>query len=465
MFKDILLKDVIDTIGEGVLVLDKNCLITLWNKAMEEMTGQSAKKMLGRHCSVLACSGHLPENPDEKSLVPETDCSLLSISGGQASVRRQECRIKGKNGESIPVLKNTSLLMNDQNQPSGIVITLTDLRPLKHLQADLAVMRHDSMPVRRLGKLSGDSKEMQELYERIRLAGNSDVTVLIEGETGTGKELTAEAIHSVSARKNGPLVRVNCSALSESLLESELFGHVKGAFTGAVKNKAGRIELAEGGTLFLDEIGDISPTIQLKLLRVLQEHVYERVGESVPRKANIRVIAATHRSLKQLVEEGSFREDLFYRVRVYSITVPPLRSHKKDIPLLCSVFMQKLNAGTGKNIQNISTEAMHCLMDYCWPGNIRELENAIEHAFVACRDSTIEQSDLPPEIRSDSQREIECRKKTAKKTSPSRRVTKESLEEELKSCGWNQAETARRFGINRTTLWRKMKQWRISRPD
>lgn len=334
---------------------------------------------------------------------------LLAQDARNETVEQVECTIRSKAGEDIPVVKNGQVLKNKQGRPTGFVETLKDLRAIKRLEQDVAALRHDSMPLRGLGRLVGSSRQMVDVYDRIRLAADSDVTVLIEGDTGTGKELVAEAVHSMSARADVPLVKVHCSALSENLLESELFRHVKGSFTGAVKDKAGRIEMAEGGTLFLDEIGDVSPLIQLKLLRVLQEHEYERVGESQQREANVRFIAATHRNLRQRVTEGAFREDFYYRVRVFTIAMPPLREHKEDITLLCERFMEKLNANTGKHIAGLSHDVNHCFMDYCWPGNVRELENTIEHAFVTCLGDTIELEDLPAEIRSSSQRAIECR--------------------------------------------------------
>jgi DNA-binding NtrC family response regulator len=313
----------------------------------------------------------------------------------------------------------------------------------------------------------GTDPVMQAVYHRIRLAAQSEVTVLISGETGTGKELVAEALHTLSARRDKPLVRVNCSALSENLLESELFGHVKGAFTGAVKDTPGRIEMAEGGTLFLDEIGDISPLIQLKLLRVLQEHEYERVGDSVTRKANVRFIAATHRNLRERVGQGTFREDFYYRIRVYAIELPALREHKADIPLLCDAFIVRLNRRTGKTIRQLSDEAQHGLMDYCWPGNVRQLENAIEHAFVTCAGDTILMEDLPDEIRSALQREVECRRRGGDQSfggrAPRRRaaITREMLLDALARCQGNQSEAARALGLDRTTIWRMLKRWSV----
>ncbi len=451
-----------NAIPDGLVVLDSGCRIQKWNRAMEKLTGYAAQEAIGKPCSFLECRDF--RTGDRINL--EQQC-LLAQDVGNETVEQAECTVRSKSGKEIPVVKNGQVLRNRQGKPTGFVETLTDLRPIKRIEQDLAALRHDSMPIRSLGRLFGGSLKMLDIYDRIRLTGDSEVTVLIEGETGTGKELAAEAIHAMSARKSKPLVRVNCSALSENLLESELFGHVRGSFTGAVKDKIGRIELAEGGTLFLDEIGDISPLIQLKLLRVLQEHEYERVGESVPRKADVRFIAATHRNLKQRVQEGTFREDFFYRIRVFSIAMPPLRDHKEDIPLLCEIFMQKLNASTGKQIARLSHEAKHCFMDYCWPGNVRELENAIEHAFVTCGADTIELDDLPIEIRSIRQRAIECRARGVSAPPPSEPfepLTSERLVETLQGCNGNQSEAARRLGLDRTTIWRKMKQWKIELP-
>ncbi|MCK9304174.1 MAG: sigma-54-dependent transcriptional regulator, partial [Bacteroidales bacterium] len=289
---DIQLARIMDTMAEGVFVLDSRCHVTLWNCAMEEMTGWSRDAVLGKPCPDLICVANA-----SSANIPPLDCALLKHSDGKLAVSRVECRAQTRAGDTIPVLKNARVLLDHAERAVGVVVTLTDLRPLRQLEQDLAVMRHDATPVRGLGRLVGSSHAMQQMYSRISPAADSDITVLIEGETGTGKELVAEAIHGLSARSGKPLVKVNCSALSENLLESELFGHAKGAFTGAVKDKVGRIGLAEGGTLFLDEIGDISPLIQLKLLRVLQENEYERVGESVTRKADLRFIAATHRNL------------------------------------------------------------------------------------------------------------------------------------------------------------------------
>ena len=263
---------------------------------------------------------------------------------------------------------------------------------------------------------------------------------------------------------------MNCSALPENLLESEFFGHVKGAFTGAVDDKIGRFEAADGGTIFLDEIGDISPMTQLKLLRVLQERQFERVGESTSRKVDVRVICATHRNLREPIQSGAFREDLYYRFRVFPIDLPPLRERKTDIPLLVDTYIERFNEQTGKHITGITNEVLHCFMEHCWPGNVRELENAIEHAYVTCEGHQIGLFDLPPEVRMVEWRNAHCSEregspqdKSSSHPDTGRIDTAEQLRNVLEECGWNRSEAARRLGVDRTTVWRKMKQWGLSR--
>ncbi len=271
------------------------------------------------------------------------------------------------------------------------------------------------------------------------------------------------AVHACSERKEKHLITVNCSALSESLLESELFGHIKGAFTGAIRNRIGRFEEADGGTIFLDEIGEISPLIQIKLLRVLQQKEIERVGESIKRKINIRIIAATNKDLYQLVKEERFREDLYYRLKVFPIYLPPLRKRRGDIPLLVNHFIDINNKNTGKRIQGVSQPAMSIFMNYPWPGNVRELENSIEHAFVLCDGDRIDVLDLPEEVRRSGHNYayFESPSVLKKASWPKRKLTHETLFALLKECDWNKAEVARRVGLSRASIWKYMKKWNI----
>ncbi len=393
-----------------------------------------------------------------------SDCGLLRGD----SANNLECQLKRSDGARLPVLKNGRPIIAPDGSIMGAVETLTDISALKQAERKSAALEEQ---VERTGGifhlLVGKSRPMQNVFELIDLAAASNATVLITGETGTGKELAARTIHDKSSRKNGPLIKVNCSALTESLLESELFGHAKGAFTGAIRDKIGRFESADAGTLFLDEIGDVSPYIQVKLLRFLQEREFERVGESETRKADVRVIAATNRDLRDLVKNGEFREDLYYRLKVFPIRMPPLRERKDDVGLLINHFIDKFNGQTGKSIQSLTSEAALTMMDYCWPGNIRELENAIEHAFVTCREHEIGIFDLPLEIRHVDLRAASClNRRTETAVFPTRietrkQCTKEDVERALSANGGNRTDAARALGVDRTTLWRYMKKWRI----
>lgn len=303
----------------------------------------------------------------------------------------------------------------------------------------------------------------------IELASESLVNVLITGESGTGKELVAKSIHEMSDRKNMGFVTVNCSSLSESLLESELFGHVKGSFTGAYKDKIGKFEVAEGGTIFLDEIGDISPLIQLKLLRVIQEKTITRVGDNTDIKVDMRIICATNKNLRELIAKDEFREDLFYRLNVFQINTIPLRDRVRDIPLLCDYFINKFDLKVGKIIKGFTDDALRLLLDYCWPGNIRELQNVIEHAFVVCNKELIDIFDLPQELRQSSFRDGICKSKSnttseiveEKEIKARNTISKEILIETLNKNNGNKAETARQFGISRVALWKKIKKFNI----
>mgnify|MGYP006287371029 CR=1 FL=1 len=323
----------------------------------------------------------------------------------------------------------------------------------------------------------GHDPKVEEIYRMISLAADAGVNVLIQGESGTGKELVADAIHELSERKNKPFVKVNCAALSETLLESELFGHVKGSFTGAYKDKTGKFEQAEGGTIFLDEIGEISQALQVKLLRVLQEKTIEKVGDNKPVKVDMRIVAATNKDLRELIKRNIFREDLFYRLNVFNIVMPPLRERHLDIPILIEFFVEKFNLSTSKNVKGVGRDALKILMDYPWPGNIRELQNAIEHAFVLVRGNLIEAEDLPEEVRkgmlANAFKETTDKKNNdlsasvyyaeifRKNKSGRLKITREQLKGVLEMHDWNQSKTAEYLGISRVALWKKMKKFQL----
>lgn len=443
---------IIDSMADGVFTMDNKGNITSWNQSMERISGYKAEEALGNQCDLLNCSRCFGENCPASI----KKCRIFE----QERVEVKECQLRHKDGYDVPVIKNASVVRDEDGQVLGVVETVTDVTELNEARtrAERAALRLGE--VHRLDNIIGKSQAMRDVFSAISAAADSDATVIIQGESGTGKELVAGAIHYNSERKEHPLVTVNCSALSESLLESELFGHVKGAFTGALRDRIGRFEETAGGTLFLDEIGELSPFIQVKLLRVLQEREIERVGESRRCKIDIRLITATHRDIFSLVQEGTFREDLYYRLKVFPIILPPLRSRKDDIPLLISHFIQLMNVKTGKKVVDTSREVMRTLMDYSWPGNVRELENAIEHAFVLCKSDRIELKDLPIEIRQ-SVNYISQPKQKPETKKRGNNISKEELVALLKECNWNKAEVGRRVGVSRTAIWKYMRKFDI----
>jgi PAS domain S-box-containing protein len=446
-------QQIIDCMAEGVFTLDRGGRITSWNPAMETISGYAAADAVGQTCDMLhfsrcinkVCPTGLKECGDNR--------------GGKSEAK--ECHLRHRDGFDVPVIKNARVVRDEGGRIIGVVETLTDLSEL------VDARRRAEDAARRLGErytfgnLIGKSRGMQDVFAAITAAGASDAAVLIQGESGTGKELVAGAIHHLSGRSPKPLVTVSCAALPESLLESELFGHVRGAFTGAVRDRKGRFEEADGGTVFLDEIGELSPFIQVKLLRVLQEREIERVGESARRRVDIRILTATHQDLVARVRQGLFREDLFYRLKVFPIQLPALRERREDIPLLAGHFVDRLNRRTGKELAGLSEPALRTCLDYVWPGNVRELENAIEHAFVLCRTGRIEIEHLPLELRQSGSIRFDTGRPPHRPQAVRRPLTAEELHSLLRDCGWNKAEAARRVGISRTAVWKYMRKWGI----
>ncbi|MCD4744511.1 MAG: sigma-54 dependent transcriptional regulator, partial [Desulfobacteraceae bacterium] len=377
----------------------------------------------------------------------------------------RECSLLHKEGYSVPVIKNARLVKDETGQILGVVETITDLTELNAMKEKIEEAKVRLKEVYRLGNIIGKSPVMQNVFDAILAAAKSRATIMIQGESGTGKELVAGAIHYKGFPSDSPMVVVNCSALSENLLESELFGHVKGAFTGAHKDRQGRFEEADKGTIFLDEIGELTQYMQVKLLRVLQEREIERVGDSRKRKIDIRVIAATHQDLYDLVKQGKFREDLYYRLKVFPVHVPPLRERREDIPLLVNHFIEKGNQRESKNIKGISSNAMKKLINHPFPGNVRELENAIEHAFVICDSGKISLKDLPIEIINHTapgnQPAMDSSQSITFSQVQTQTLTKEALLNLLNECDWNKAQVARRIGKSRTSVWKYMKKWGI----
>jgi len=444
----------LDCMADGVFTLDDKGRITSWNPAMERISGYTAEEAIGNGCMML----HFSLCFSKSCPAGIRECGIFD-----SPVQAQECFLRHKNGTDVPVVKNARLVTDGHGAVKGVVETVTDLTELAKARRKAEEANLRLGEVHTFENIIGKSHCMQQVFSAIRAAAASDATILIQGDSGTGKERVAGAIHYKSSRSGMPFVAVSCSALSESLLESELFGHVRGAFTGAVRDRIGRFEEATGGTIFLDEIGEISPFIQVKLLRVLQEREIERVGESQKRTIDIRVIAASNKDLYDLVKSGHFREDLYYRLKVFPIHIPPLRKRREDIPLLASHFIQRQNEKTGKRIQGILPSAMRILMDYHWPGNVRELENAIEHAFVLCVGDQIDLFDLPVEIRQVPYQTaaFKPRDSLSGRANVNAALSRDLLMEILRECDWNKAEAGRRVGVSRTAIWKYMKKWDI----
>jgi len=444
----------LESMADGVFTLNDKGVITSWNPAMERITGFAAKEALGQKCSMLNFSLCF-QKPSPSSI---EECRIFQ----RGRLDGIECFLRRKGGDDIPVVKSARLV-KDNGSIKGIVETVTDLTELEKARREAEEVNRQLGEIRKLDNIIGKSHVMQSVFTAIRAAAASEATILLQGESGTGKELVAGAIHHNSDRINMPFVSVSCSALSESLLESELFGHVMGAFTGAIRDRAGRFEEADGGTIFLDEIGEISPLVQVKLLRVLQEREIERVGESKKRKIDIRIIAATNKDLLDLVKSGDFRQDLYYRLKVYPIMIPPLRKRKEDILLLVSHFVDAQDQKTGKKIKGVTQSSMRILMDYNWPGNVRELENAIEHGFVLCAGEYIDVFDLPVEIRQLAylNNTTKASPSTTAQTFVGEQLSRETLIQILRDCNWNKAEVGRRVGLSRTAIWKYMKKWGI----
>lgn len=426
-------RDAIVTVDTEMRVIQANDAAQLiCDVSPEEVVGKKFVDVFGKcHGS---CHDILKETLQKKHTIEE---------------RRVECR-RHRRRHQVAVLTSSPLTDQD-GRFIGAVLVIRDVTRLVNLEREL----RDRY---RFHQIVGKSGKMRETYKLLQDLSDTDSTVLITGESGTGKELVAKALHYTGIRAAGPLVTVNCSALAENLLESELFGHVRGAFTGAVQEKMGRFEAANGGTIFLDEIGEISPRIQLGLLRVLQEKTFERVGDSTPLKVDVRVAASTNRDLKEKVRLGEFREDLYYRLKVVEIALPPLRERREDIPLLVHHFRDFFNRNFKKNIQGISDQVQRIFMDYPWPGNVRELEHAIEHAFILCRNQTITVDYLPSDIKKYAQ---------TKKIPAERRTDIEVHEilQALRETGWNKAKAARLLGVSRQTIYRKIEQYKLAQPS
>jgi PAS domain S-box-containing protein len=432
---------ILNSIADGVFTTDNDGKITFMNKAGEEITGFSNKEALDRYCFDIF-----------RADICQSRCALKETLKTKKEIINLPATILKKGGQKVPISISTAVLKDEKGQIIGGVETFRDLSTIEELKKEL-YQKYT------LGDIISKNHLIHGIFDILPNIAESDSTVLIQGASGTGKELFAKAIHHLSRREEKPFIKVNCGALPDTLLESELFGYVKGAFTDAKKDKPGRFALANGGTIFLDEVGDMSPSLQVKLLRVLQEKEYEPLGSTSPRKTDVRIIAASNRDLSRLVSEGKFRDDLFYRLNVVKIDLPLLSQRAEDIPLLIDHFIQKFNAKMGRQITGVTEQALRLLLNYDYPGNVRELENIIEHAFVLCKRDLIDLASLPKELSI-----ISPEKETflpLKEERPFRKAEAEVIDKTLKKYQGNRVKAANELGIDRTTLWRKMKKYSL----
>lgn len=427
-------EDILNSLAEGVLTVDKNFKINFFNKAAEQITGYSKADVVGQFCKyVFKCE------------LCQIKCPIGLVLESGNDIYEYNSNIETKSGKRKNIRLNAAILKNKDTEPVGGVISFRDL-------SELEIIRRESNLLTDFFGIIGHSKPMQEIFSLIQEISESDATVLIQGESGTGKELIANAIQATSLRKDKIFLKVNCSVFPQNLLASELFGHIKGAFTDAIKDRPGRFELANGGTIFLDEVAEMPLQTQIQLLRVLQEGTFERVGESVTRKTDVRVISATNIDVQKALETGKLREDLFYRLNVIPVFVPPLRERKEDIPYLIRHFISDYSKIYKKEIEDIDDDALEVLMNYSWPGNVRELENAIEYLIVRNKNGkNISINNLPSNFKvnlSISPKEVINEVKNDNTS---------QLIKLLQKHHWNKTKVAKELGVGRTTLWRMLK--------
>jgi len=437
-----LYQSILNSLSEGVCAVDLEMRIGCFNLEAARLTGISPQDVLGKGLDAVFAS----QTNQWTEIVEQVSASSQPLKGLLKEIIRHD-------GTRIPVTVSAAPIHKDGGARAGVVLTFQDNRAIELLRREL---RRE----RTFGDIVSKDKEIQRILDILPHVAESESAVLILGPTGTGKELFARAIHTASPRKNGPFIAVNCGALPDTLLESELFGYKKGAFTDAKHDKPGRFARAKGGTLFLDEVGDLSPAMQVKLMRVLQEKQYEPLGATTTETADVRVISATNRDLAAMMKSGEFRPDLYFRLNVMEFTLPPLAERAEDIPLLVEHFIEQINAEKGRNIHRISQSAMRRLIRYHYPGNIRELKNIIERAYVLCRFDEIRDECLPEHIANAPPPPA-----SFSLTPPRSRLHGKTMEEQrvliqnaLQENGSHRGRTAEALGIDRTTLWRKMKQ-------
>ncbi len=429
---------ILESISDGVFTVDHDWRITSFNRAAEEITGTPRKEAVGRFCWEVF-----------RSNMCEVNCALKRTMKEGRNIVASSAWIINNHQQRVPIGVSTAVLRNAEGVVLGGVETFRDHSLVEELRRELS-------SIKEMEEMVSRSPAMERIFSVLPQVAESDSTVLIEGETGTGKEMMAQALHRLSGRSEKPFIAVNCGALPDNLLESELFGYKAGAFTDAVKDKAGLFSAVKGGTILLDELGEISPSFQVKLLRVLEERQYLPLGAVTPVTLDARILAATNANLEQMVEDGRFRRDLFYRINVIRLALPPLAERKEDIPLLVARFVEKMNRRLKKEITGLTPEAMELLLACEYPGNIRELENIIEHGFVLCSGSEIDAVHLPASVNK--------RSPVAGKSLRGMIQNSESaaIIAALERCGGNRQAAAKELGMHRTTLFRKIKKYGIS---
>lgn len=440
-------KTIVDTLKDGVLVIDTRGRIQAVNPAAERMIGYSEKELIDRSCKILNCTGCKIKGAGPG----EHWCRLFSV--GKSNDKK--CLITTRDRRVVHIVKSAAVLRNPDGECIGAVETLTNMSEIIRKQREIESLRTTCSLNEGYHGLLGNSAPMKNLYEIIDNVSQSQAPVLIHGESGSGKELIARAIHSAGPRCDKPFVKVNCAALNENLLESELFGHVKGAYTGASQMRVGRFEAAHEGTIFLDEIGDIPLATQVKLLRVLEEMKIERVGDNTPVAVDVRIVTATNKHIEDLIARSQFRQDFYFRINVFPLKCPSLRERREDIPLIAQHFISRNAVKTDKKILGMTSEAMRKMLSYAWPGNVRELRNAIEYAFVLCTGGAIGVEHLPPKIVANGGA-LQSMSILATNGSDAKR---EQLVEVLRQAGGNQSEAARQLGVSRVTVWKRMKKY------
>jgi len=428
---------ILDSILEGVFTVDTDLRITSFNKAAEKITGVKKANAIGEFCFETL-----------KSNICEHSCPIKNAIQSGIETINQKVNILRFDGKEIPISINSSALIDENNNVIGGVETFRDLSMIEALRKEIE-------KTYTFEDIVSKNHKLLELFNILPNISESEATVLIQGPSGSGKELFARAIHNLSNRKDGPFIAINCGALPDNLLESELFGYYKGAFTDAQKDKPGRFQLAKGGTIFLDEVESLSPSTQVKLLRVLQEKEFEPLGATSTVKADVRVISATKENLLNLIAKDKFRDDLFFRLNIVKIELPSLKERKDDIPHLINHFIELFNYKMEKMITSVSNEVLEVMMNYSYPGNIRELENIIEHAFVMCQSEIIEIEDLPQDLIDN----LEVRVKETTFSQPLEKGECDLIFKTLKKHNWNKVEVAKELKLHRSTLWRKMKKY------